>query len=81
MRTVNTAPFPDTNVGTSAAGSSAVSDTEEETEWKCLRCLWLIGGREGSEITEHATQCPFHGTGADPDPADLAIGARPSLKW
>ncbi len=53
-----------------------MSDTAPKTTWECLRCLWILGGREGDEIPDHAKQCPFHDTGEDPAPKDLQVGNR-----
>jgi hypothetical protein len=51
-----------------------MTDPSEKERWQCLRCLWILGGREGEEIPEHAQQCPFRDTGEDPSPEDLQVG-------
>lgn len=53
-----------------------MTEPEPKTSWQCLRCLWILSGREGDEIPDHAQQCPFRDTGEDPTPKDLHIGNR-----
>jgi hypothetical protein len=50
--------------------------TDTENAWQCLRCLWILGGREGDEIEEHAQACPFRATGGDPEPQDVEVANR-----
>ena len=51
--------------------------TEQNTEksWQCLRCLWILGGREGDEIAEHSQACPFHASGGDPGERDVGVAS------
>jgi hypothetical protein len=51
-----------------------MAEPAPKTKWECLRCLWILTGREGEEIPEHADLCPFRDTGKDPQPQDLQIG-------
>jgi hypothetical protein len=46
-----------------------------EKSWQCLRCLWILGGREGDEIEQHSPSCPFHSTGGDPEPKDVEVAS------
>jgi hypothetical protein len=55
-----------------------MTEANEKARWQCLRCLWILGGREGDEIAEHAQACPFRDSGHDPEPKDLQVGAGPS---
>jgi rubredoxin len=52
-----------------------MAEPHETDSWQCQRCLWILGGRGGDEIREHATECPFRDTGKDPQPRDLQVGA------
>jgi len=53
-----------------------MSEHASKTKWVCLRCLWILGGREGEEIPDHSTECPFRNTGEDPEQADLHVGSQ-----
>jgi len=51
-----------------------MTEPEKTETWQCTRCLWILTGREGDEIAEHTPQCPFHGTGDDPDVGEVQVG-------
>jgi hypothetical protein len=44
---------------------------QPKTDWECARCFWLLNGRHGDDIPEHAPQCPFRQGGRDPRLSDL----------
>jgi hypothetical protein len=47
------------------------NDNDPETDWECGRCFWLLNGKPGEEIPDHARTCPFRLSGGDPKPSDL----------
>ncbi len=58
-----------------------MTDSAKTETWQCTRCLWILTGREGDEIAEHGAQCPFHGTGDDPEVGHVQVGGAGSKRF